>query len=294
MTAVTRPRRSVLYMPGSNPRALDKGRSLPCDGIVMDLEDAVAPDAKQAARDAIAAALAAGGYGSREILIRVNGLDTPWGHDDLVFAAGQPAHGIILSKVESGGTVRQAESLLERNGAPDAMGIWCMVETPRGVLAAQEIAASTPRMAGLMLGTNDLAKDLHCLHTPDRMPLMTSFGLCLLAARAHGIAILDGVHADLNDDEGFAAVCRQGRELGFDGKTLIHPKTIAAANAAFSPRAEDIAWARRIAEAHAAAMAEGKGVLQVDGKLVEGLHVAEAQRLVAMADMIRELEGSTT
>ncbi len=293
MTAVTRPRRSVLYMPGSNPRALDKGRSLACDGIVMDLEDAVAPDAKQAARDAIAEALAQGGYGAREILIRVNGLDTPWGHDDLVFAAGQPAHGIILSKVESGGTVRQAESLLERNGAPQAMGLWCMIETPRGVLAAQEIAAATPRMAGLMLGTNDLAKDLHCLHTPDRAPLMTSFGLCLLAARAYGIAILDGVHADLNDDDGFAAVCRQGRELGFDGKTLIHPKTIAAANAAFSPRDEDIAWARRIADAHAAAMAEGKGVLQVDGKLVEGLHVAEAQRLVAMADLIRELEGAS-
>ena len=292
MTAVTRPRRSVLYMPGSNPRALDKGRSLPCDGIVMDLEDAVAPEAKQTARDAIAEALAQGDYGAREILIRVNGLDTPWGHDDLVFAAGQPVHGVILSKVESGGTVRQAESLLERNGAPEGMGLWCMVETPRGVLAAQEIASSTPRMAGLMLGTNDLAKDLHCLHTPDRMPMMTSFGLCLLAARAYGLAILDGVHADLNDDDGFAAVCRQGRELGFDGKTLIHPKTIAAANAAFSPREEDIAWARKIAEAHAAAMAEGKGVLQVDGKLVEGLHVAEAQRLVAMADMIKEIEGA--
>ncbi|MDF1792335.1 MAG: CoA ester lyase [Thalassobaculaceae bacterium] len=292
MAAVTRPRRSVLYMPGSNPRALDKGRSLACDAIVMDLEDAVAPESKQAARDAIAEALSAGGYGAREILIRVNGLDTPWGHDDLVFAAGQPAHGVILSKVESGGTVRQAESLLERNGAPEAMGLWCMVETPRGVLAAQEIASSTPRMAGLMLGTNDLAKDLHCLHTPDRMPLMTSFGLCLLAARAYGLAILDGVHADLNDDDGFAAICRQGVELGFDGKTLIHPKTIAAANTAFSPRDEEIAWARKIAKAHAAAMAEGKGVLQVDGKLVETLHVAEAQRLVDMADMIAQMEGS--
>lgn len=292
MAAVTRPRRSVLYMPGSNPRALDKGRGLPCDAIVMDLEDAVAPDAKQAARDAIAEALGAGGYGAREILIRVNGLDTPWGHDDLVFAAGQPAHGIILSKTESGDAVRQAETLLVRNGVPEGMGIWCMIETPRGVLAVQDIAASTPRMAGLMLGTNDLAKDLHCLHTPDRLPLMTSFGLCLLAARAYGLAILDGVHADLNDDEGFAAVCRQGVELGFDGKTLIHPKTIAAANAAYSPRAEDIAWARKIAEAHAAAMAEGKGVLQVDGKLVETLHVAEAQRLADMADMIAEIEGS--
>lgn len=292
MAAVIRPRRSVLYMPGSNPRALDKGRSLPCDAIVMDLEDAVAPEAKQAARDAIAEALAAGGYGSREILIRVNGLDTPWGHDDLIFAASQPAHGVVLSKVESGGAVRQAESLLIRNGAPEVMGLWCMIETPRGVLAVQEIAAATPRMAGLMLGTNDLAKELHCLHTADRLPMMTSFGLCILAARAYGLAILDGVHADLNDDAGFAAICQQGVELGFDGKTLIHPKTIAAANAAFSPREEDIAWARKIAEAHAAAMAEGKGVLQVDGKLVEGLHVAEAQRLVDMADMIAEIEAS--
>lgn len=292
MAAVTRPRRSVLYMPGSNPRALDKGRSLACDAIVMDLEDAVAPEAKQAARDAIAEALAAGGYGRRETLIRVNGLDTPWGHDDLLFAASQPADGVVLAKVEGGGTVRQAESLLVRNGAPEAMGLWCMIETPRGVLAAQEIAASTPRMAGLMLGTNDLAKDLHCLHTPDRLPMMTSFGLCILAARAYGLAILDGVHADLNDDAGFAAVCRQGVELGFDGKTLIHPKTIAAANDAFSPQPKDIAWARRIAEAHAVALAEGRGVLQVDGKLVEGLHVAEAQRLVDMADMIAELEAS--
>ncbi len=292
MAATLRPRRSVLYMPGSNPRALDKGRSLPCDAIVMDLEDAVAPEAKQSARDAIAAAVAAGGYGAREILIRVNGLDTPWGHDDLVYAAGQPVDGVVLSKVESGDAVRKAESLLVGNGVPDGLGLWCMVETPRGVLAAQDIAGATPRMAGLMMGTNDLAKDLHCLHTPDRLPLMTSFGLCILAARAHGLAILDGVHADLNDDAGFAAVCRQGVELGFDGKTLIHPKTIAAANAAYAPTAEAIAWARRIAEAHAAAMAEGKGVLQVDGKLVEGLHVAEAQRLVVMADMIAEIEGA--
>jgi len=291
MPATLRPRRSVLYMPGSNPRALEKGRSLPCDAIVMDLEDAVAPDAKQAGRDAIAAALAAGGYGARELLIRVNGLDTPWGVDDLVFAAAQPAHGVILPKVESGDAVRKAESLLIDNGAGVDLALWCMVETPRGVLAAQDIAASTPRMAGLMLGTNDLAKDLHCLHTPDRLPMITALGLCILAARAYGLAILDGVYADLGDDEGFAAACRQGVELGFDGKTLIHPKTIAAANAAFAPGAEQIAWARRIADAHAAALAEGKGVLQVDGKLVEALHVAEAQRLVEMADMIVEIES---
>lgn len=290
MPAIPRPRRSVLYMPGSNPRALDKGRALACDAIVMDLEDAVAAEAKQSARDAIAAALAAGGYGARELLIRVNGLDTRWGVDDLAFAAGQPVQGVILPKVESGDAVRKAEALLLEHGAPDDVALWCMVETPRGVLAAQEIAASTPRMAGLMMGTNDLAKGLHCLQTPDRLPMITALGLCLLAARAYGLAILDGVYADLNDDEGFAAACRQGVELGFDGKTLIHPKTIAAANAAFAPDPAQIAWARKIAAAHADAVAAGKGVLQVDGKLVEALHVAEAQRLVEMAEQIAALE----
>lgn len=293
MPATLRPRRSVLYMPGSNPRALAKGRALACDAIVMDLEDAVAPEAKQAAREAIAAALAEGGYGSRELLVRVNGLDTIWGSDDLAFAAEQPIDGVILSKVDSGSTVRRAEASLVASGAPEALGLWCMVETPRGVLAAQEIAASTPRMAGLIMGTSDLAKDLHCLHTPDRLPMITALGLCILAARAYGLAILDGVYLDLNDDAGFAAACRQALELGFDGKTLIHPKTLEAANAAFAPAPDQIDWARKITAAHAAAMAEGKGVLQVDGKLVEALHVAEAARLVDMAEMIGKLEQGT-
>lgn len=293
MPATPRPRRSALYMPGSNPRALEKARDLPCDVIIMDLEDAVAPDAKEAAREAVAAALLTGGYGGRELVLRVNGLDTSWGYADLAFAAGQPVHAVLLPKVESADAVRRADAVLAAHGAPEELALWCMMETPRGVLAATEIAGASPRVAGFVMGTSDLAKDLHCLHTPDRLPFVTALGLCLLAARAHGLAILDGVYLDLGDDAGFAASCRQGVEFGFDGKSLIHPKTIAAANAAFAPSAAAIAWARRITEAHAAAEAEGKGVLLVDGKLVEALHVAEAERLVALAERIQALHGST-
>lgn len=291
MSAPLRPRRSALYMPGSNPRALDKARDLPCDVIIMDLEDAVAPDAKDPARETVAGALLDGGYGGRELVLRVNGLDTAWGYADLAFAAGQPVHAVLLPKVESADTVRRAEAVLAAHGAPEDLALWCMMETPRGVLAASQIAAATPRLAGLVMGTSDLAKDLHCLHTPDRLPFVTALGLCLLAARAHGLAILDGVFLDLGDDDGFAVSCRQGVEFGFDGKTLIHPKTIAVANAAFAPSPEMIAWARRIAVAHAEAEAAGKGVLLVDGKLVEALHVAEAERLLALADRIQALHG---
>ncbi|GHD40192.1 CoA ester lyase [Thalassobaculum fulvum] len=292
MPADPRPRRSALYMPGSNPRALEKARDLPCDVIIMDLEDAVAPDAKEAAREAVAAALLTGGYGGRELVLRVNGLDTAWGYADLAFAAGQPVHAVLLPKVESADAVRRADAVLTAHGAPDELALWCMMETPRGVLAATGIAGASPRVAGFVMGTSDLAKDLHCLHTPDRLPFVTALGLCLLAARAHGLAILDGVYLDLGDDEGFAASCRQGVEFGFDGKSLIHPKTIATANAAFAPSEAAIAWARRITAAHAAAEAEGKGVLLVDGKLVEALHVAEAKRLVALAERIQALHGS--
>lgn len=292
MPAPLRPRRSALYMPGSNPRALEKARELPCDVIIMDLEDAVAPEAKEGAREAIAGALLAGGYGGRELVLRVNGLDSAWGYTDLAFAAGQPVDAVLLPKVESADTVRRAEAVLTAHGAPETLALWCMMETPRGVLAATDIAGATPRLAGLVMGTSDLAKDLHCLHTRDRLPFVTALGLCLLAARAHDLAILDGVYLDLGDEEGFAASCRQGVEFGFDGKSLIHPKTIAVANAAFAPSAGDVAWARRITAAHAAAAAEGKGVLLVDGKLVEGLHVAEARRLVALAESIEALHGT--
>jgi citrate lyase subunit beta/citryl-CoA lyase len=292
MATTVRPRRSVLYMPGSNARALEKGRSLPADGLILDLEDAVAPDAKAAARDTIAQALAAGGYGGRELIVRVNGLNTPWGYDDLRMAAASGADAVLLPKVESADAVRQAEAVLRTAGAPAGQTIWCMMETPLGILNVKEIAGASPAVGALVLGTSDLAKDLHAAHTAQRLPMITSLGLCLLAARAYGLAVLDGVHLDLNDDEGFAASCRQGRELGFDGKTLIHPKTIAACNAAFAPDTDEIAQAHRIIAAHAEAAAAGKGVVLVDGKLVENLHVENARRLVALAEAIGRMEAA--
>jgi citrate lyase subunit beta/citryl-CoA lyase len=292
MIKPVRPRRSVLYMPGSNARALEKIRTLSADGYILDLEDAVAPDAKDIARQQVCAALKAGGFGSRELVIRVNGLATPWGHDDVAAAARSGAHAVVIPKVESADTVRQVEAIMNAAGAPADMAIWCMMETPRGMLEAPAIAAASPRLACLVMGTSDLAKDLNCAHTRERLPMITSLGLCLLAARAHGLAILDGVYLDLNDDEGFAYACRQGVELGFDGKTLIHPKTIAAANQAFAPSADAVAWARKIIAAHADAVAQGKGVVVVDGKLIENLHVESARRLVALADAIAALDAA--
>jgi citrate lyase subunit beta / citryl-CoA lyase len=290
MAANSRPRRSVLYMPGSNTRALEKARGLAADGLILDLEDAVAPESKAMARANVAAALRAGGYGRRELVVRVNALASPWGYDDIAAAALMKADAVLLPKVESADTVRQAATLLAAAGAPDSLALWCMMETPMGMLHAEEIAAASPRVAGFVMGTSDLAKDLHARHTRDRLPMLTALGLCLLAARAYRLAILDGVHLDLADDEGFAQICRQGRELGFDGKTLIHPKTIAAANEAFAPTAEEVALARRIIAAHAEAEAAGKGVVLVDGKLIETLHVEDAHRTVALADQIREIE----
>jgi citrate lyase subunit beta/citryl-CoA lyase len=284
-----RPRRSLLYMPGSNPRALEKGRNLPADGLILDLEDAVAPEAKASARAIVAAALAQGGYGRRELILRVNALDTPWGRDDLAAAATMPIDAVLLPKVESAERVRLSLSLLDSLGAPERLAVWCMLETPLGILDAREIAAASPRLAAFVLGTSDLTKDLHAVATRDRLPLVTSLGLAVLAARAHGLAILDGVHLDLSDDEGFAVSCRQGRELGFDGKTLIHPKQIAAANAAFAPSTKEIEWSRRIIAAHAEAVAAGKGVVLVDGRLIENLHVENALRIAALADQISQL-----
>lgn len=290
MPIALRLRRSVLFMPASNARALEKARSLPADGLIFDLEDAVAPDAKRAARDGVTQALARGNYGRRELLLRVNALTTEWGHADLVAAAGMPIDAVLLPKVESADAVRQAEAVLVAAGAPEHLSIWCMIETPRGVLRSEEIASASTRIGGLVMGTADLTKDLRARHTQDRLPLLTSFGLCLLAARSVGVAILDGVHLDLADDEGFLAACRQGRELGFDGKTLIYPKTIAAANGVFAASSEEVAWARRIIAAHSEAIAAGKGIVLVDGKLVENLHVRSAHRTVALAEAIASLD----
>ena len=291
MAAPVRPRRSVLYMPGSNARALEKGRSLAADALIMDLEDAVAPDAKVQGRETILKALGdKAAFGRREIVVRVNGLDTPWGQADLAAMAGAGADAILLPKVESADMVRRAASVLDAAGGPADLALWCMMETPRGILHAEEIA-DNPRVACLVMGTSDLTKDLQAQHTAMRLPMLPSLGLCLLAARAAGIAIVDGVHLDLNDEEGFRESCRQGRELGFDGKTLIHPRQLDAANATFGPSEEAIAQARKIIAAFEAARAEGKGVVVVDGRLVENLHVAEARRLVALDEAIRAGAG---
>ncbi len=286
MPAPLRPRRSVLFLPGSNPRALEKARALPADGLIFDLEDAVAPEVKDDARASLAASLISGGYAPRELVLRVNPLDTAWGHADLAAAARLPIDAVLLPKVENAERVRLTIALLDALGAPAELSLWCMIETPLGVLAAAEIAGASPRVGALVLGTSDLTKDLHASEAQGRLPLLTALGLVLLAARAHRRAVLDGVHLDLADTEGFALSCRQGRELGFDGKTLIHPSQIEPANAAFAPTAEEVARARRIISAYGEAVAAGKGAVRVEGRLVEALHVAEARRTLALAEAI--------
>lgn len=288
MTQV-RPRRSVLYMPGSNARAQEKAKSLPCDGIIFDLEDATAPDAKAAARETVCKSVSDGGYGGRELIIRVNALDTPWGKDDVIAAAKAGPDAILLPKVEHAEQVRELESLMLQHGAPAKTAIECMMETPLGILNAKEIAGASRRTACLVMGTSDLTKDLHARHTRERLPMLTSLGMCLLAARAYGLAILDGVYLDLADADGFKASCVQGLELGFDGKTLIHPSQVEPCNGVFSPSAEEIEHARKVITAYQAAEKEGKGVVLVDGKLVENLHVENAKRLVGMMEAIDKM-----
>lgn len=290
MSKTSRPRRSVLYMPGSNTRALEKAKTLAADSLILDLEDSVAAEAKVSARDNVMRAIDAGGYGYRELVVRINPLSSPWGYDDLVAVSRSGADAVLLPKVESADMVRQAETVMIQQGANAGLAIWAMMETPLGMLRAEEVAGSTPRLACLVMGTSDLAKDLHASHTRDRMPMLTSLGLCLLAARAFGLAILDGVHLDLRDDEGLAYSCKQGLAFGFDGKTLIHPRTIDVANEVFAPSAEEVEWSHKIIAAHAAAMKEGKGVAVFEGKLIENLHVENAERIVAMSDAIRARE----
>ena len=235
--------------------------------------------------------MTAGGYAPRERILRVNPLDTPWGHADLAAAATLPLDAVLLPKVENAERVRLAIDLLDSLGAPPELAVWCMIETPLGVLAAPEIAAASPRLGGLVLGTSDLTKDLQAKETRDRRPLLTALGFVLLAGRAHGRAVLDGVHLDLDDAAGFAAACRQGSELGFDGKTLIHPTQIDPANVAFSPTAEEVARARHIIAAYAEASGAGKGAVRIDGRLVEALHIEVARRIVALADAIAAREA---
>jgi citrate lyase subunit beta / citryl-CoA lyase len=278
-------RRSALYVPGSNARALDKAREIDADVVIFDLEDAVHPERKDLARDQVMASLRKGGYRA-ETVVRINPLSDKLGAADIKAAARSGCQAVLLPKVESAKEVRDAALRLAAAGAPENVVLWAMIETPLGVLRAQEIALSSPHLGCLVMGTSDLAKDLRARHSEDRLAIMPSLGLCLLAARAAGLPILDGVHLDLNDDQGFAAACRQGADMGFDGKTLIHPKTIAACNAAFGPSAADIDWSRKVIDAFEKASANREGVTVVDGKLVEHLHVESARRTVALADAI--------
>lgn len=292
--SLARPRRSVLYMPASNPRALDKAKTLMADGLIFDLEDAVAPDAKPQARAAAVAAANTKGYGQREVLIRANGLDTPWCADDVAAIAASAAAGIVLPKVNGPDDIRRADDMLRKARARDDLALWAMMETPLGILSAAAIAAVGGRLAGFIIGTADLAKDLHCAHPADRAPMLSALQLCILAARAHNLFVLDGVHVDLEDEAGYAAACQQGRALGFDGKTLIHPKQIAAANAAFAPSESELERARRIVAAHKEAREKGQGVTLLDGRLIEVLHVQEAERTLAQAETIAALERGSS
>ena len=286
-----RPRRSLLYVPAANDRALARARELPVDGLLIDLEDGVAPSAKETAREAALAAIA-GGFGPREVLLRVNGSGTPWQAADLAAAARSGADGVLLPKVEGAGEIVAADAALDAAGAPEGLALWTMIETPRAVLRVAEIAAAHPRLAGLVAGTSDLVKDLHARHTPDRTEVLVSLSLVVLAARAEGLAALDGVHLELGDDEGFERACAQGRALGFDGKTLVHPRQIAGANRAFAPSTEEVDWSRRVIDAHARALAMGSGVVVLEGRLIEALHVENARRIVALAVAIAARGGS--
>ena len=285
-----RPRRSVLYMPGSNARALEKARTLPADGVVLDLEDSVAPDAKEAARGQVVAAVKAGGFGKREVFVRVNGVDTPWHADDLAAAAHVAPDAILVPKVSNPETLELIGRRLLDMGTPHKTRVWAMIETPLAIFNILAIAAeardSESRLAGLVLGTNDLAKETRAKLVPGRAPMLPWLAQCVLAARHHGIDILDGVYNDIGDADGFAAECRQGVELGFDGKTLIHPNQIAPCNDAFSPSPQEVAWARKMIAAFDLPENKSRGVVSIDGRMVERLHAEMGRRTVAIADAI--------
>lgn len=287
MTQTARPYRSVLYIPASRERAMDKARSLPVDAIIFDLEDAVAVDEKPAARALLAETLTKGGYGPRAQIVRINGFDTEWADDDLATLAAAQPQAVLLPKVNSAADIEALAARLDALPGTKNTQIWAMMETPQGILNAAQIAAA-PRMAGFVMGTNDLAKDLGA-RTRDAM--LTSLQLCLLAARAHGLTCVDGVYNAFKDEEGLATECTQGRDFGFDGKTLIHPAQIAVTNAAFAPSEAEIDLARRQIEAYDQAMTRGEGVAVVDGKIVENLHIETARATLAKAAAIAELEA---
>ena len=286
MTSEFKPLRSVLYMPSSNERALEKAKTIPCDGLILDLEDAVAPDVKAEARDKAVAAVRSGEYGKRQLTIRVNGIGTEWHAQDIVAAAQAGPDGIVVPKVNTAEEVRGLATALEWAGAPAHTKLWAMIETPEAIFNVREIAAASDRLAVLVMGTNDLVKELYAEHVPGRAPLLTSLTLSLLAARAAGVAILDGVYNDVKNAEGFLAEVEQGRQMGFDGKTLIHPGQVEPANAGFAPSEQAVTDARGLIDAFESSTG---GVVTYNNKMVENLHVESARRTLAIADAISAL-----
>jgi citrate lyase subunit beta/citryl-CoA lyase len=284
------PRRSVLYMPGANQRAMEKARDLDCDTIIFDLEDAVAESAKAQAREAVAAMIRTGGYGHRELVVRVNGSATPWGDEDVAALSGLPIAGMLFPKVESAEQVNGIVSALDAAGARQ-LPVWLMIETPKGVLDVREIAGASSRIAALVMGTSDLVKELRAEHTPQRHNIAYALQHSVLAAREAGVDILDGVHLDFRNMESYQLACEQGRAMGFDGKTLIHPSQIDAANAAFGYPPEAVDDARAVMAVWQQAQAEGKGVAVLDGRLIENLHAAEAERVLAFADALAQRQS---
>ncbi|OBE97154.1 CoA ester lyase [Mycobacterium sp. 852002-10029_SCH5224772] len=293
MAPTLRPRRSALYLPGNKPRALEKGKSLPADVLIFDLEDAVGPDAKAESRATVCEAVSSKSYRPREIVVRINGLDTDWHDDDLAAVAQSAADGVLVPKVETGQQVQALTDALDTLGAPKSLQLWVMIETPRAFLRAEEVASGSERLAGLVVGTNDLVNELHGLHVPGRTPVVPALGMALLGARAAGKIILDGVFNDITDEGGFRAEAQHGREMGFDGKTLIHPSQIAPANELFGPSQKELDDARKVVSAYKEARAAGTSVITVDGRMIENLHVRDAQRLLALADLISEMETAS-
>jgi len=291
MTLAARPRRSALYMPASNARAVEKARALACDVVILDLEDAVAPDMKEAARQAAADAVRAGGFGRREVVVRVNALSTPWGADDLAAIARAGPDAVLVPKVDGPADVAAYDAALA--AAPPATALWTMIETGRAIFALESIAAcaGSSRLAAFVMGVNDLAKEMRARQVPDRTPFQAALSLAVMAARAHGLAILDGVHNEIEDLVLLESVCRQAVDFGFDGKTLIHPTHLEIANRVFTPPADDVAWSRAVIAAFDDPANAGRGALRVDGKLAELLHRDQARALVAVADAIAAADG---
>jgi citrate lyase subunit beta/citryl-CoA lyase len=288
MSKTSKPRRSALYMPASNAKAIDKARNLPCDVVILDLEDAVAPDSKALAREQAVAAVKAGGFGRRELVIRCNGLDTPWGAEDLAAAAAAGPDAILVPKVNDAADVAAYNNAIA--AAPASTQLWAMIETCRCLFNLPQIAeaSTSSRMTTWVMGTNDLAKEMRARQTPDRAPFHAALSLSVAAARLYGLTILDGVYNDIDNEEGLSAICEQGVDFGFDGKTLIHPKQVEICNRIFSPSEAEVAWAKAVIAAFALPENQGKGAIRVEGRMAELLHLVQAESLVAVAAAIAE------